>query len=195
MERQLVPGGFYKHFKNKLYQVKCVAYHSETKEKMVVYQAMYGEYAVYVRPYDMFMSEVDHVKYPDVKQKYRFEQVNPVTMQEISDNSQTVRVNSDNNIDEAYTFKEDDENSLQSQQEQPAVAEDSVLDKFLDARGYEEKLDVLIRYKSRFTNPMIDIMAESLEIVVPEGELSGRIDSLRKVLQAHTKYEGSHLRP
>ena len=62
-------------------------------------------------------------------------------------------------------------------------------------RGYEEKLDVLIRYKSRFTNPMIDIMAESLEIVVPEGELSGRIDSLRKVLQAHTKYEGSHLRP
>ena len=178
MERQLVPGGFYKHFKNKLYQVKCVAYHSETKEKMVVYQAMYGEYAVYVRPYDMFMSEVDHVKYPDVAQKYRFEQVNP-----------------GNNIDEAYTLKETVVDNSQAQPEQQAAAGDSVLDKFLDARGYEEKLDVLIRYKSRFTNPMIDIMAESLEIVVPEGELSGRIDSLRKVLQAHTKYEGSHLRP
>lgn len=185
MERQLVPGGFYKHFKNKLYQVKCVAYYSETKEKMVVYQAMYGEYAVYVRPYDMFMSEVDHVKYPDVTQKYRFEQVDPLTMKEISDN----------NIDEAYTLKEENVDNSQVQSEQPVVEEDSVLDKFLDARGYEEKLDVLIRYKSKFTNPMIDIMAESLEIVVPEGELSGRIDSLRKVLQAHTKYEGSHLRP
>ncbi|MDO5338931.1 MAG: DUF1653 domain-containing protein [Eubacteriales bacterium] len=195
MERQLVPGGFYKHFKNKLYQVKCVAYHSETKEKMVVYQAMYGEYAVYVRPYDMFMSEVDHVKYPDVTQKYRFEQVDPLTMKEISDNSQTVKVNSDNRIDEAYTLKEENVDNSQVQSEQPVAAEDNVLDKFLDARGYEEKLDVLIRYKSKFTNPMIDIMAESLEIVVPEGELSGRIDSLRKVLQAHTKYEGSHLRP
>ena len=150
---------------------------------------------MYVRPYDMFMSEVDHVKYPDVAQKYRFEQVNPVTMQEISDNLQTVRVNSDNNIDEAYTLKEDSVDNSLVQPEQQVAAGDSVLDKFLDARGYEEKLDVLIRYKSRFTNPMIDIMAESLEIVVPEGELSGRIDSLRKVLQAHTKYEGSHLRP
>ena len=167
----------------------------------MVYQAMYGEYAVYVRPYDMFMSEVDHVKYPDVAQKYRFEQVDPLTMQEISDNlqsdnSQAVRVNSDNRIDEAYTLKEDSvDNSLATSQSSRLLQGTASLDKFLDARGYEEKLDVLIRYKSRFTNPMIDIMAESLEIVVPEGELSGRIDSLRKVLQAHTKYEGSHLRP
>lgn len=191
MERQLVPGGFYKHFKNKLYQVKCVAYHSETKEKMVVYQAMYGEYAVYVRPYDMFMSEVDHVKYPDVAQKYRFEQVDPLTMKELSDNSQKDETGSDNK-----TGSDTNVNSGNNVNGQKSVYEEgSVLDKFLDARGYEEKLDVLIRYKNRFTDPMIDIMAESLEVVVPEGELSGRINSLRKVLQAHTKYEGNHLRP
>lgn len=215
MERQLVQGGFYKHFKNKLYQVKGIAYHSETKEKMVVYQAMYGEYAMYVRPYDMFMSEVDHVKYPEVTQKYRFEHVDPLTMNEISDNSQTdssqadnsvsgssqaVGDASDDNVDKRYIFRvtkvyKPSEQTEQEQPEEPETAGDSILDKFLDARDYEEKLDVLVRYKSRFTDPMIDIMAESLEIVVPEGELSGRIESLRKVLQAHTKYEGSHLRP
>lgn len=215
MERQLVQGGFYKHFKNKLYQVKGIAYHSETKEKMVVYQAMYGEYAVYVRPYDMFMSEVDHVKYPEVTQKYRFEQVDPLTMKEISDSSQADNLQaynsvsgssqavsdaSDDNVDKRYIFRvtkvyKPSEQTEQEQTEEPETAGDSVLDKFLDARDYEEKLDVLVRYKSRFTDPMIDIMAESLEIVVPEGELAGRIESLRKVLQAHTKYEGSHLRP
>lgn len=76
MDRQLKIHGLYRHFKGKLYYVEDVAIHSETREKLVIYRALYDDYGLYARPYDMFMSEVDHAKYPDVTQKYRFEEVN-----------------------------------------------------------------------------------------------------------------------
>lgn len=73
MERELKIHGIYKHFKGDSYIVEDVAIHSETREKHVVYRALYGENLLYIRTYDMFMSEVDKTKYPDVEQKYRFE--------------------------------------------------------------------------------------------------------------------------
>lgn len=74
-DRKLKIHGLYKHFKGKLYLVENVAFDSETEEKVVVYRAMYGEKKLWVRPLEMFLSEVDHKKYPDVKQKYRFEEI------------------------------------------------------------------------------------------------------------------------
>jgi len=71
--RELKINGIYRHFKGDYYIVLDIANCSETKNKFVVYRQLYGDGTLWIRPIEMFLSEVDHEKYPDVLQKYRFE--------------------------------------------------------------------------------------------------------------------------
>lgn len=72
MKRGLKIYGIYQHYKGDHYLVEGVARHSETGEEMVVYRRLYGDGGLYVRPKEMFLSEIDHDEHPDVKAKYRF---------------------------------------------------------------------------------------------------------------------------
>ena len=82
--REFSPGDIIQHFKREtvdqnsmryLYEFIGVATHSETRDRVVVYRALYGDKELFVRPYEMFMEEVDHDKYPEIRQKYRFEKI------------------------------------------------------------------------------------------------------------------------
>lgn len=69
----VTPGRIYRHFKGDYYLVEDIVIHSETGEKMVLYRQLYCDGKRYVRPYAMFTSKVDKVKYPDAQQEYRFQ--------------------------------------------------------------------------------------------------------------------------
>lgn len=78
MSREIKIGGTYRHFKNKLYVVLDIVNDCNSANgegKMVIYQALYGEHLKWARTLDEFASEVDHKKYPEVTQKWRFEEV------------------------------------------------------------------------------------------------------------------------
>lgn len=162
------PGEFYRHFKGNMYQVMAVAIHSETREEMVVYQALYGTFGVYVRPLSMFLSEVDHEKYPDVKQKYRFEKV-------------------------TFSTTEQREEIQESAEEENGRVNKNLL-AFLDARTYHEKLEVLRHRKDRFTPEELSAICEILEVGRTGSEPEEKYYAVERYLELQNKYDGTRLR-
>ncbi|WP_081811959.1 DUF1653 domain-containing protein [Butyrivibrio sp. AE3003] len=203
-----------------MYQIVTIAIHSETREEMVVYQALYGDYSVYCRPLSMFMSEVDREKYPDVEQRFRFEKVDRAEKAEKADTDDFVEVTKttktenevDNEISEAGKMSDEKKVTsapkfkVDTSYERSEVMEKSIDDeardlnldplviKFLDADLASEKNDILCKLHPIITNDMIDIMAMSVGVVINEGDVDGRYNDLRNCLTTMEKYESTRLR-
>ena len=169
----------YRHFKGNLYRIITVAVHTETEEELVIYQALYGDFEVYARPLSMFMSEVDHEKYPEVTQKMRFEPVEQMVQAVVA--SEQVPVSCDEEI-----VKPAIEGEIEEEEE---IVIDPLLEAYLDTDSYREKLNVLHGLQHRITEHMLNTMAIVIDFELPEGDIQTKYDALNDCLLTKEKYE------
>ena len=197
-----VPGEFYRHFKNKLYQIIAVATHSETGEEMVVYQALYGDFRVWVRPLDMFLEEVDREKYPDAVQKYRFERVRLVKPQNAEDSAKNVTQPVQQASAAQKLSADSDSSAAQNtaaqtpDEDQPVNRE--LLDFFdaMDEKNYDRMLECLTKLQPHATQKEMDDICMVLDIHPPVGcdDVGSQIMFIKRHLAMIRKFDGERLR-
>ena len=197
MREEPKPGEFYRHFKNKLYQIVAVATHSETREKLVIYQALYGEYGVYARPLDMFMSEVDKEKYPDVKQKYRFEIIEDIAkISKLDDSSYSNVVEQDKRTKEESVSSE----SLgKNEKDNEKADKDTDFGKgyfieFLEADDLNTKKEILIANRELISERELDTIYEIYGLKRRKIDRDLDIADLIGYFDMQQQYEGKRLR-
>ena len=197
------PQEMYRHFKGNIYQIRCLAKHSETGEMMVVYQAMYDTYQIYVRPLAMFMEAVDFMKYPDAMQRYRFELVD---MEQISASQAAGQEETSAQVEtepsaKAWTEYSAEEHTDTEEGSRTQTAEldgqvniDPLVMKYLEADTYEQRLNSLSALRHRITDEMINTMAMAVDLAIKEGDVEERYEELRNCLLTFEKYECNRLR-
>ena len=168
------PGEFYRHFKNKMYQIVAVASHSETGEAMVVYQALYGEFKVWVRPLSLFMEEVDREKYPDADQDYRFER----------------------GTEPGCRMGDGPGIQAGEEPEEEKPMNPHLLEFFdaMDVRDYDKMLEALARLSQKAGQKEVDDICMVLDIR-PQGDSAAeQISGIRQHVRMLKKFDGERLR-
>ena len=191
------PFEVYRHFKGNNYQILAVAKDSEDGHLIVVYQALYGLYEVYARDLTQFMSPVDHVKYPDVTAQYRFTRIEPTSDTGSRNNCEatdkTIKVISGTAIEPISGSNiEEVGEAIGIKNSEPEVSSyqmDPMVEAFLDADAYEEKINILAGLKNRITDEMLQIMAVTMDIELNSESTQDRYKELMSCLSIKEKFE------
>lgn len=195
-------GKFYRHFKGGLYQVLNIAIHSESSEKLVIYQALYGTFEVYARPLVNFEELLSPEKYPNSVQKHRFEEISKEELaaaygKELQ-NQVSAKFGKKNNEDSSsYNFDKSSTatvNDSEAYKEAIAAGVSPILLQFLDAENSEKKLDVIKANYMDIDEKTLTSIEVSLDIYSSEGTVDDRIAYICDNLRTKAKYENTRLR-
>ena len=171
-----------------------MAKHSETGEMFVIYKALFGSDDVYARPLDMFLSEVDHDKYPEVKQKWRFALA--TGQSKVSGSASVHQEERDGeDADKSEAAADDMKEMTEEKNEQTgSSSQDDFLDRFLDADTYEEKLDVFTDMWKTIDESNIDNVATIMDLTLTGETLEEKYKEILSHLKMRARYESSRLR-
>ncbi len=189
------PHEIYKHFKGNLYQITAVAEHTETGEKLVVYQALYGDFKTYARPLSMFTERLSREKYPDAGQEFRFELQGPDGDRQKCETQAASEVEEKEASDTKLSDTESSDTKSPDMELSDAEAVlDPLLLEFLDADTYEQRLNILAGLHHRITDEMITTMGIACDVEVESGDVEERYESLKACLLMLERYECNRIR-
>ena len=216
MEKIPQPNEIYQHFKGNLYRVVTLAKHADTGERMVIYQALYGDFESWARPLREFTGRVDGRKHPEAAGRQRFTLLPQIMGQdglkppagEKPEQSPLAAGKPEQSVPagekpeqaapaagrdlSAAGAEEASGPAAPPSEEEPAL--DPMLMAFLDADSYEEKLAIFTDMRGRVTDDMLTTMAVALDIDLKEGELMERYEELKNCIVMLEKYECTRLR-
>lgn len=203
-------GEFYKHFKGQLYQVRALAENSEDNTPMVVYQAMYTPFKIWVRPLSMFLEKLDKEKYPDAAQEYRFERIilddrqnTEAAEPDIVQSEKSAAVTNTIHPEEAITVSDEEitDALLSGQVERKLsgkISDNQLAAKglmiFLDAENYHDKRHIFSSLEPYLNDTMLNNIAVTLDLVLDEGSPEQHFDTILNCLETHEHYECNILR-
>ena len=196
-----VAGQIYKHFKGNLYKVLAVAVHTESEEKLVVYQSVDNPDRVFARPLEMFMSDIDRFRYPLIRAKYRFTLVSEP--EEENNGEETKEEETKEETPNEDTKEEDvkDEETEEQSDDDSAVYKDNgelvinpYVERVLDEKEFSKKIEFFEMLRGKCSEDMLTTIAISLDIQLQEGSIEDKYSQILRTLKMHEKYETSRLR-